>query len=338
MLEKNKDIVFVPHNQKAIRNKELDFVNAFARKYGYMPFRFGRGFKDTASITKDYKTGIDFLQSYSSAHKLSKEFTEASKKTLYYEKLSNIIESSRMSKSELSGSFFKNFQCDECLKLGVSNYIGAFYAFSAFNKWTQTQAFDFAEKNYTGLSKTTLLHNIIFPQTGFSSDFSKLHDTAFTNSLNRQVALVEKNITIDQKLQIVDQANRIRSFKEVITAYKGQVTYVDFWASWCAPCRREIPLSAKLHEAYADKGVNFIYISTDEDLGSWQRACKNEKLPPSACYIMPKGKESAIAKQFEINTIPRYMLIGKDGKIIDTDAPRPSDPKIRKIFDGLLKN
>ncbi|RDB05083.1 hypothetical protein DVG78_16085 [Runella aurantiaca] len=52
---------------------------------------------------------------------------------------------------------------------------------------------------------------------------------------------------------------------------------------------------------------------------------------------MPNAKQSEIAKQFNLSSIPRYVLIGKDGKVFSADAPRPGDPKLRKLFDELLK-
>lgn len=54
-------------------------------------------------------------------------------------------------------------------------------------------------------------------------------------------------------------------------------------------------------------------------------------------YLPPNPKKSAIAKQFNISSIPRYVVIGKNGKVINANAPRPSDPKIRELFDELLK-
>ncbi len=116
---------------------------------------------------------------------------------------------------------------------------------------------------------------------------------------------------------------------------KSSYTYIDFWASWCAPCRAEMPNSKKLKEEY--KNINFIYISTDENHSSWEKAMKQIGLSETESYLLPKGNDSEIIKKFKITSIPRYMIINKDGKVINQDAPRPSDPKIREIFDELLR-
>ena len=75
----------------------------------------------------------------------------------------------------------------------------------------------------------------------------------------------------------------------------------------------------------------------NQNAGAWVKASQKETLPTTESYILPNPKNSAITKQFNITTIPRYMIIGKDGKVINGDAPRPSDPKVRQLFDELLK-
>jgi thiol-disulfide isomerase/thioredoxin len=115
------------------------------------------------------------------------------------------------------------------------------------------------------------------------------------------------------------------------------IVYIDFWASWCAPCRAEMPASKKLSTYYSTKGVQFVYISTDTNPAAWEKASRQIGLPDSTSYIIPNAKSSALVQKFKISTIPRYMIIGKDGKVINADAPRPSDPKLRVMFDELLK-
>jgi thiol-disulfide isomerase/thioredoxin len=134
---------------------------------------------------------------------------------------------------------------------------------------------------------------------------------------------------------LYDVNKKLVDFKEITS--KNKITYVDFWASWCAPCRAEMPDSKKLREEYAAKGVNFVYISTDENAADWDKANKKIGLPDDMSFLLPNPAESPLKKQFKINAIPRYMLIDKNGKIINDDAPRPSDKEIRGVLDELLK-
>ena len=132
-----------------------------------------------------------------------------------------------------------------------------------------------------------------------------------------------------------DASSKVVDFKEITS--KNKITYVDFWASWCAPCRAEMPDSKKLRDEYASKGVNFVYISTDENAADWDKANKKIGLPDDLSFLLPNSVESKLVKQFKVNAIPRYMLINKNGKVIDADALRPSDKEIRGVLNELLK-
>ena len=99
-----------------------------------------------------------------------------------------------------------------------------------------------------------------------------------------------------------------------------------------------MPYSKQLSEEYASKGIKFIYVSTDDNITSWKKAIADLGLNTAIHFDLPDGKKSAFSEKFNIKTIPRYMLVGKDGKIINSDAPRTSDPKLRVLFDELLKN
>lgn len=135
---------------------------------------------------------------------------------------------------------------------------------------------------------------------------------------------------------LVDVQNKVSDFKDVTS--KSKVTYVDFWASWCGPCRGEMPASQALREEYAGKGVNFVYISLDEDKDAWASSSKGFALPDAQSFVIPNAQESAIPRQFGIRSIPRYILLDAKGNVVDDDAPRPSDTEsIREALDKMLK-
>jgi len=112
---------------------------------------------------------------------------------------------------------------------------------------------------------------------------------------------------------------------------KGKVVYVDFWASWCGPCRKEFPFSKELHAKLTDKQkkkIVFLYISIDENQDAWKKAIETLKLEGV------NGWSPMLAGKLNISSIPRYMIWDKDGKIVNPDAQRPSSPA---ILDELLK-
>lgn len=118
--------------------------------------------------------------------------------------------------------------------------------------------------------------------------------------------------------------------------FKGKVVYIDFWASWCGPCRQQFPfakeLKAKLNEKQK-KQIEFVYVSIDNTEDIWKKAITANGLEGFHLFS-PGGWSSEVVKHFKINGIPRYMLIDKKGNIVDGNAKRPSDPA---TLDELLK-
>lgn len=118
---------------------------------------------------------------------------------------------------------------------------------------------------------------------------------------------------------------------------KGKVVYLDVWATWCGPCCAEIPFMEKLAEHYAgNPKIEIISISIDENMKAWKKKLETDK-PQWRQFVVPDGFKSALCKDYRIDGIPRFMLIGKDGKILNVNAPRPSDDKIIRMLDENLK-
>ncbi len=116
---------------------------------------------------------------------------------------------------------------------------------------------------------------------------------------------------------------------------KGKLVYIDFWATWCGPCQQEAPHYQKLQKEYKGKEITFVSISIDEDKGSWLKFLEKEK-PECVSLIANNGWNADVAKAYQVQGIPTFVLIDKDGKIITCSAPRPSSPDIRKTLDEHL--
>lgn len=104
--------------------------------------------------------------------------------------------------------------------------------------------------------------------------------------------------------------------------FKGKLVYVDVWATWCGPCKAEIPSLVKLEESMHGKEIVFVSISTDKDKNKWLDFIKNSK------GVQIHDSENLMCRMYNIAGIPRFLLFDKNGNVISTDAPRPSNPKI----------
>jgi thiol-disulfide isomerase/thioredoxin len=122
--------------------------------------------------------------------------------------------------------------------------------------------------------------------------------------------------------------------------FKGKVVYVDVWATWCGPCKGEIPASKELKKKFAgNKDVVFMYISVDDKKEDWEKFLKDDQEWAGVHLITGEGWESTVTEEYMIKGIPRYILVDRDGKIADASAPRPSSgDKIEGLIRDLLGN
>ena len=118
---------------------------------------------------------------------------------------------------------------------------------------------------------------------------------------------------------------------------KGKLLYIDVWATWCRPCLAEIPALKALQDKFKNnKDIEFVSLSIDDDREAWRKAVKDKDLK-GVQLIADKAFESQFIQDYSINQIPTFLLIDKEGKIIDPNAPRPSDPQLAEVLEKLLK-
>ncbi len=126
--------------------------------------------------------------------------------------------------------------------------------------------------------------------------------------------------------------------KTKLSDLKGKYVYIDLWATWCGPCRAEIPFLQKIEEKYHGKNIEFVSISIDKakDNEKWKKFVSDKKLGGIQLFA-DKDWESEFVTSYGVTGIPRFILIDPKGNILNPDADRPSSPELQTQLDALLK-
>ena len=118
---------------------------------------------------------------------------------------------------------------------------------------------------------------------------------------------------------------------------KGKFTYIDVWATWCGPCKMEIPFMEKLVERFkGNDKVMFISISVDENVEAWKKMIEKDK-PQWAQYNIHGKTNQQFSADWGITGIPRFIMIDKNGNIFAADATRPSNEETAKTIEEQTK-
>jgi len=113
---------------------------------------------------------------------------------------------------------------------------------------------------------------------------------------------------------------------------RGKVVLVDFWASWCGPCRRENPHVVKLYDKYKSKGFEVLGVSLDRTKDKWEKAIAKDKLTWSHVSDL-KGWKNKVAKQYSVTSVPHTILLDKEGRILARNLRGPDlDAKLKELF------
>lgn len=115
--------------------------------------------------------------------------------------------------------------------------------------------------------------------------------------------------------------------------FRGKVVYVDMWASWCVPCIREVPHLKQLEKDFEGKNIAFVSISIDANEQAWKQKMKQLDLHGNQ-FI---NSDNSLGKALNVNAIPRFLIYGTDGNLIDNNAPRPSDTRIKAMLEKLCQ-
>lgn len=157
---------------------------------------------------------------------------------------------------------------------------------------------------------------------------SERSSESLKNYLRSKIDFQKKMKPLLNKTAIDFEGIDLEGEKVSLSDFKGKVTVVDFWATWCGPCKAEFPAYKELEDKYGDD-VNFVSVGVYCKEDEWKEMAKNEGFKHNI-YIS-KEEQDQISK-YEVRTIPRYLVIDENFNLIDADAPRPSSGKLESYW------
>ena len=128
---------------------------------------------------------------------------------------------------------------------------------------------------------------------------------------------------------------KFHTIQEYVHLYPEKTVYIDVWASWCGPCLRDISHSIALQDNYRKEDVIFLFISLDTDINRWKKTIAAKSITGKHLITNPK-LTTDLQDNFKLTDIPRYIMFGKDGKLISNTVSRPRDLEIKKSINNSL--
>lgn len=196
---------------------------------------------------------------------------------------------------------------------------------------------DFINENSTSFACLFIIEKL--PIEKFISTYVLLDDNLFpTSPENAYVLSFHKKVTAYTKLAIGSPAPEIslpdpKGNIISLSSLKGQIVLIDFWASWCGPCRMESPNLVKLYKKFHEKGFEILGVSLDKNKSSWTYAIQNDNLTWLHVSDL-KFWQCEAARAYDVTTIPHTVLIDAEGNILAKGLRgKDLENKLSEIFN-----
>ena len=331
-------------------------------RFKYNEYDFNNGlikYLDILDVNK--KMALNNLNDFSNSHILTNEFKSYAINQITYEYYDQI----------LNPLIYKNYPVEQIpasyssiinqIKLTQDSLVDKKeYAFTTLDlleykkKTSNATEFQLINRNAIGLTKEFLyiqyVSNLILTCDPKDSILTKeiikkidneIKSPEFRNyfiplkdQLNKSFVPFPKEV---MHTALIDSVGHKFTFEDLLLKYKNKFIVLDFWASWCGPCKEGMPEVNKLKKLFNNSAVEFVFISLDKIMKDWRSGLKMTKIPGEH-YWVSDNFNSALAKYLKINRIPRYVIINRSGKLekIDAFQPKPGDYGLQSQLYKLI--
>ncbi len=285
---------FVKYEKLEAENFTLKLYEQYPQYYGY--FNDDRGFKasdDFPKLADDFSVDYEELYYFSSSYRT------------------------------LCSSFFSD----------------KMYATADSTKTPVERGFAFLKTVKNKTIQSELVKNMFYELNNSTPNLEAVYkemlsysiDEKYKERLTEKFEIV-KNLVKGSPSPAFDYEN-INGGKTSLESLKGKFVYVDVWATWCGPCIGEIPALKEVEKEYHGKNIEFVSISIDDikDREKWKKTVADKELKGIQLFA-DNDWSSDFVKKYAIDGIPRFILIDTEGKIVNADAPRPSDAKLKELL------
>lgn len=345
------------------RTNELNFLSIACLKFGgLIDYDKLNTYNSLQKKVRDsllkvkYLQFIAFLEQYKKDNSISENYYTKVQEILYdcYTRNIVILDYNNRSKEMLFNSI--EYYLNTIPQSNTSLYYSQFYRQKLVylnllltnkllnnSKPSLLQKYEVAKKYFSFDNKDYLLYIILKKGDKTDVSYSKLIANSASEIKNEYFIT---NLMQDFKMQsnnkgdLIDLNSNSILLKSVFQKFNNSFLYVDLWASWCSPCMDEMKHYKELTTYFNNKAITFLFISLDESFTYWKQATKSFSFLTEIkkSYLLKNNFKSQFSKDFNIVSIPRYMIINKKGKVINDNAPRPSDPALIPLLNKLIKD
>lgn len=170
------------------------------------------------------------------------------------------------------------------------------------------------------------------PDSTLKDTFLEIPAAVRNNNWGKKINYIINNLMIGAKAPIFSQGD-VNGKQIDLSSFRGKYVLIDFWASWCKPCRDEYPMLIEIMNKFKNRNFTILGISLDDKKTNWEQAIKEDKLSWTQLSDL-KGFKNLVAVKYEIFSIPSIFLLSPEGKIV---AKNIYGEELKQTIENFLK-